>query len=160
MYINKYKIILKEIINETRKKFPEVTNDILYDNGAIYYQNGNDGTDFDWKVNDCLCEFMVFYKKSEMGFIKLRVNRNGNIDIYVYNESAYTPKHQETVKNLLYSGDAQDLAATMYIIADKKKLYDTDIEKLDWKTTPKEIRETIEEILTEHEEEEEYDDEE
>lgn len=36
-----------EYIEKVREMFPEVTDDMLYGNGAIYYMNGNDGADFD-----------------------------------------------------------------------------------------------------------------
>lgn len=35
--------------------------------------NGNDGTSFDWKINDSTCEFERFYKSTKMGAIKVYV---------------------------------------------------------------------------------------
>lgn len=52
-----------EYIKKAREMLPEVTDDMLYGNGAIYYMNGNDGTAFDWEANDRCCEFYMFYRK-------------------------------------------------------------------------------------------------
>lgn len=139
MNINKYKATIKEIVHEIRKNHPEITNDTLYDNGAIYYQNGNDGTEFDWKCNDCLCEFMVFHKQSEMGFIKLRVNRSGTIETYTYKDGEYYPSQEEKIKNIFNKKDAEEFAATMLCIADNKNQYDINIDKLEWNADPNEI---------------------
>lgn len=69
-----------KVIEDTRKKYPQITDDMLYGRGAIYYMNGNDGTFFDWTVNDRCCEFFVFYRSTELGFIKLFVNSNAYHD--------------------------------------------------------------------------------
>ena len=53
---------VKEYVNSARAEFPEITNELLDNDGKIYYMNGNDGTDFDWDWNDRLCEFVVFGK--------------------------------------------------------------------------------------------------
>ena len=55
------------IIDEIREEYPIIGNEL---DGKIYYMNGNDGTDFDWKCNERICEFMVFHE-NEMGYIKL-----------------------------------------------------------------------------------------
>ena len=50
--------VLNYIQENIRDRFPEVTDSMLIDNGAIYYMNGNDGTDFDFSMNDRTCEFV------------------------------------------------------------------------------------------------------
>lgn len=42
---------IKDYFKEIRDTHSETTNDSLYEDGKIYYMNGNDGTDFDWKIN-------------------------------------------------------------------------------------------------------------
>ena len=69
-----------EYIKKAREMFPEVTDDMLCGNGAIYYMNGNDGTEFDWEMNGRCCEFYLFYKETEMGFLKVFVNDDDTID--------------------------------------------------------------------------------
>ena len=55
---------IKEYIAHARKRFPEITDDMLYTEDTtefIFYMNGNDGTPFDYSANDMLCEFMIYY---------------------------------------------------------------------------------------------------
>ena len=82
------KKLLKEVIEymnaEASKIAPEVKAEELCENGAVYYMNGNDGTQFDWSWNDNLCEFYKFYKSTEYGFIKVYVNKNGYLSGYLY----------------------------------------------------------------------------
>jgi len=84
------KKILAEVIeylnNEASRLAPEVKAEELCDNGAIYYMNGNDGTDFDWACNDRLCEFYKFYKSTEYGFIKVFVEKSGYMRGYLYKD--------------------------------------------------------------------------
>ena len=61
--------VLNYIRENIRDRFPEVTDSMLIDNGAIYYMNGNDGTDFDFEMNDRTCEFMSFYKSSDLEYL-------------------------------------------------------------------------------------------
>jgi len=57
----------------------------------VYYQNGNDGTDFDWSCNDCTCEFFVFYNTGEhaLGYVKAQVTKQGFITGYVWDTERY-----------------------------------------------------------------------
>ena len=61
---------VNNIFEELIRKF-KFTN--LDENGKVYYMNGNDGTEFDYYVNDRLCEFMCFYDKNKMGAIKINI---------------------------------------------------------------------------------------
>lgn len=76
--------IVHELMAKVRKQFPEITDDMLCDDGSIFYFNGNDGTQFDWEWNDHLCEFFIFHKESEKGFIKMYINKDGSVESYVY----------------------------------------------------------------------------
>ena len=40
----------------------KINREDLYNNGAVHYMNGNDGTDFDLQCNGHSCEFYVFWK--------------------------------------------------------------------------------------------------
>ena len=57
--------ILKEIkeimIDCIEKHLPEISFKDLEDNGAVFYMNGKNGTEFDWYVNNKLSDFMIFY---------------------------------------------------------------------------------------------------
>lgn len=73
---------IKDLFEELIKTHNIDKND-LCDNGAIYYMNGNDGTDFDYGCNNMTCEFFVFWKDSEAGAIKL--NQRGEVlDFFIY----------------------------------------------------------------------------
>ena len=60
---------LRAIADRERARFlPEVTDQDLEKSGALFYMNGQNGTEFDWYVNDRLPSFMVFYNdKANLG---------------------------------------------------------------------------------------------
>lgn len=57
-----------EILNEIRRMInkklimylPHVKAENLEENGAIYYMNGRNGTEFDWYVNGKISDFLCF----------------------------------------------------------------------------------------------------
>ena len=64
---------------ERAEWLPEVTPQQLEQDGAVFYMNSQNGTEFDWYVNDRLPSFMVFYNdKANLGAVKLHLNRNGD----------------------------------------------------------------------------------
>ena len=118
------------LFKEIRKEH-EVDSRMLCENGAICYMNGNDSTEFDWQANERLCEFMIFWKISEVGFIKVFVNKNGKAEWYVYNDGAWSPKASGSVQ-LVSEDEALTFAALMVVIADNKFLWDKNIDDLGW----------------------------
>ena len=108
---------------------PNITDDMLDSNGAIYYMNGNDSTQFDWSCNNRLCEFYVFHK-NEIGFIKAFVNSDNTIDMYIYEDAGMSPTYKFTkeMENL----KASSFANLMNYIADDNNLWDKPIDELDW----------------------------
>jgi hypothetical protein len=112
------------IETQIKKHCPEIKNEDLCDNGAIYYMNGNDGTDFDWDWNNRVCEFMKFYKSNEYGLIKVFVNRNGIIDGYIYKEEG---KGKAIELEPINIGESQARAFKKYLMEnyDKKGLWDS-----------------------------------
>ena len=108
---------------------PNITDDMLNSNGAIYYMNGNDSTPFDWNCNNRLCEFYV-YHENEIGFIKAFVNSDNTIDMYIYEDAVMRPtyKFTEEMENL----KAISFANLMNYIADDNNLWDKPIDELDW----------------------------
>ncbi len=117
--------IISKKINEVLKKYNINPSD-LDCNGAIYYANGNDGTDFDWECNDRLCEFMV-YHKNEMGCVKVLVDKDNTMDIYVYPNGEMKPK-ENIVCDCGFS--ARHLKDTMMSVADNQGKWDRTIEDL------------------------------
>lgn len=130
--MNKTIINIKEIINNSIKEYlPNVKNKDLEDNGAIYYMNGNNGTEFDWYVNEKLSNFMVFYNdKDNLGAVKLIVHNDCNIYLYIYDERG---KHLfKEIKDTIdiKRDELLKLAIIFKNEADEKRIFDSDIEKI------------------------------
>ena len=114
-----------KIVEEIREKYPcEAELD-----GKIYYMNGNDGTDFDWEVNNRLCEFMVFHE-NEYGYIKINVFANGDIEVYIYPDGGMNPSEKLYGK---YFGNVENFKDFMVRKFDGNGLWDESIDEfLDW----------------------------
>ena len=111
-----------EMVNDIRKEYPIIGNEL---DGKIYYMNGNDGTDFDWKCNERVCEFMVFHE-NEMGYIKLYVYNDNSVHAYVYADGGMHPSAEiET----WYDKNPLELANFLYRTFDKNGLWDEPIEE-------------------------------
>lgn len=125
--------ILNYIRENIRDRFPEVTDSMLLDNGTIFYMNANDGTMFDFSMNDRTCDFMSFYKSSNYGFFKIFVTRSGLIDGYAYLEEGHgeairlEPKH-------VGAEEAKEFARALQLYADNLKKLDCNIEDIVFKT--------------------------
>ena len=117
------------IMQEARSMYPEITDDQLCENGAIYYMNGNDGTRFDWKENNHLCEFFIFHK-NELGFIKVYVNKNNSVDVFIFTDGGRFPTKE--LKMQLKNVAAEDFMELMLEIADHEGLDDASIDEMNW----------------------------
>ena len=126
---------IQDMINSAKEK-AGVSDDLLLDNGAIYYMNANDGTEFDWGANDRSCEFFVFYKEDEMGFCKVWVSRDNKLEGYYYTRDDIQKGKQlpsVDLESVDYSDTVgADFTATCLMVADNKGLYDEDIKKIPW----------------------------
>lgn len=111
-----------DTINEIRNEYPIIGNEL---DGKIYYMNGNDGTDFDWNCNNRTCEFMVFHE-NEMGYIKLDINKDNKISIYVYADGGMKPTYEVTE---YYDGNPIELASFLYKTFDENGLWNESIEE-------------------------------
>lgn len=93
--------------------------------------NGNDGTTFDWKCNGRCCEFFLFYKETEYGFIKVLVNKDDTMDGYVYLNKGYEEGiHLE--KADLNNGEALYLASLLQLEADDNNIWNATIDKINF----------------------------
>lgn len=117
------------IMQEARRMCPEITDDQLCENGAIYYMNGNDGTRFDWKENNHLCEFFVFHK-NEKGFIKVYINKNNSVDIFIFPDAGRFSIKE--MKMQLQNVSAEDFMKLMLRIAEQEGLDDASIDEMNW----------------------------
>lgn len=142
---------IKCVFAEIREKYPLITDEDLHSKGAIFYMNGNDGTYFDWNVNDRCCEFYM-YHSNEIGFIKLFVNKGDTYTAYVYPNGEMSAI--ETVKGSLEEGDSLYLATLLYHKADRKYIYDAVIDEIDFSYEPDEWE--LQEMKNEYDEDEEW----
>ena len=124
---------IKAVFADIRNRYPHITDEDLDKNGAIYYMNGNDGTDFDWKVNDNCCEFYMFHS-NEIGFIKVYVNKDDTYTAHIYPNGEM--RATETIKGDLDEGDSLYLAALLYRKADQEYIYDAVIDEIDFSYEP------------------------
>lgn len=135
---------IKKIIKDTLEEEGIKKKD-LYENGSIFYYNGNDCTDFDYVENGRTCEFYVFYKDTEYGALKLFVYPK-KIEIYIYSKDNPQSKAKEKIidspfnlkelceylygefdYNLIYNAKIEN-----WILKDRKKItYTSDEDDLD-----------------------------
>lgn len=124
-------------IDGIMSKFEELVNkynirpDDLAGDGAVYYRNGNDGTDFDWKMNENTCEFMMFYKSTDLGFAKLYVKTDGSLDGYVWLDEG-RGEGQHIHEDFTNEDGAKDFAVLCYYQADELGLFDVNVDSINW----------------------------
>lgn len=132
--MNKGQMIIDDIVNyfkAIRNEYKDITNDMLLNDGAIYYMNGDDGTDFDWEMNGRCCEFFMFYKDTENGFIKVIVTSEDVV--YGYHYDNCNKSHGERFEEYkLEDGDSEYLYRLLLQEADDKNIYDEPIFNIDF----------------------------
>ena len=124
---------IKTVFAEIREKYPLITDEDLHSNGAIFYMNGNDGTDFDWNANEHTSEFYM-YHENEIGFIKLYVNKGDTYTAYVFPNGEMSAT--ETIRGDLDKCDSLYLATLLYRKADREYIYDANINEIDFAYEP------------------------
>lgn len=127
-----------DYINKVKEKY-NISNDMLLENGSIYYMNGNDGTAFDWDCNDVTCEFICFYKATDLGLIagciKVYVTVWGQIKGYVFLNEGYddaiTLEIEDITENEKYLElYAMNFANALIIKADDLGKFDCKLEDI------------------------------
>lgn len=136
---------IKKIMTDYCKEFLLVND--LEDNGAIFYMNGKNGTEFDWYVNNKISDFMMFYDDEDnMGAVKTTLYNNGSLLTYIYGE-----RGKEVIKEIksgidITKEEALSLAVMLRNEADDKRIWDENIEKINTDSKPDNA--TIEEFLS------------
>lgn len=129
--------IKKIMIDSVEKHMPDISFDDLEDNGAVFYMNGKNGTEFDWYVNNKISDFMMFYNdKDNMGAIKATLYNNGAVLIYVYGERGKTLIQEIESCVDVTEDEVLSLAIVLRNEADDKRIWDADIEKIDTDSEP------------------------
>ena len=110
---------------ERAEWLPEVTPQQLEQDGAVFYMNSQNGTEFDWYVNDRLPSFMVFYNdEANLGAVKLHLNRNGTVSVYLYGEQGARLQKQETLPAEYTEEELLGLAVQLRQAADDQRRWD------------------------------------
>lgn len=80
---------IKSIMQQCREQYlPQVKLGDLEENGAVYFMNSKDGTEFEWYVNGKLPPFMMFYDdEAKMGAVKLLIYRDGTVMVFVFDNA-------------------------------------------------------------------------
>ena len=130
--MNKILIEIKNIMIDCVKKYlPETSFEELEDNGAVYYMNGKNGTEFDWYVNEKTSDIMMFYDDEDMmGAVKTRLYNDGSYVIYVYGEKGKTVVQEIDSYLDVTEEEVLALAVTLRNEADDKRIWDENIEKI------------------------------
>jgi len=103
----------------------------MEDQGAVFYMNGKNGTEFDWFVNDRLPSFMMFYDDEEnLGAVKAMVYKDGILTLYVYGDRGKSLLQELSRKQDLQEEDLLSLAALLRRTCDDRRVWDEDIEKI------------------------------
>ena len=135
------KDIALNILDELKSKINEIVDKYnvrskLLENGAIYYMNGNDGTDFDWQVNNHLCEFFTYYdNESKRGFCKIVLNKDGTASIFIFKDGAIYATDQYDIE-LCSVDEARFLGCLMYRATDAELIWDENIDNIDFSVVP------------------------
>ena len=127
----KRNILIQKIVDaleEARIKY-NIAKEDLDKNGAIVYANANDGTEFDWTMNERLCEFGYGVKDKDVWAFKLLLNTEGDCTIYCYPNGELKPI--ETIKrNLMSAVEAECLKNIMMNAADDEAKWNCTLEEL------------------------------
>ncbi len=129
-----------EILNEIRRMInknlimylPHVKAENLEENGAIYYMNGRNGTEFDWYVNGKISDFFVFYNDdNNLGAVKLTLYNNGNVLIYIYDEMGNKLIKEIQTNVEIPEYDIFKFAVLLKTVTDDNKIWDANIDSIE-----------------------------
>ena len=127
---------IKRLAAEARAKHPEITDDLLEQNGVIYYMNGMKGTENTWINDGMTCDFMVCYTSwPQFGFIRIFGTKAGAIRVCVFENNFMEPIEKNEVS---FSPAAiHDLNVAMYYAADDSGKFDRPLSELNWQAAEK-----------------------
>lgn len=118
----------KYMFDSLKLKAPHVRKNDLEKDGAIFYMNGKNGTEFDWFVNDHFSDFFIFYKDEEnLGAVKAMLYKNGDLLVYVYGDNGHSEPERLEYEVEAKEKDLLHLAVALKKNADDKRIWDEDI---------------------------------
>ena len=125
------------MIDCVEKYLPDIALTDLEGDGAVFYMNGKNGTEFDWYVNDKLSNFMMFYDdKDNMGAVKATLYNDGGLLIYAYGDRGKTVIQEINTYLDVPDEDILSLAVVLRNEADDNRVWDENIEKLNTDLEP------------------------
>lgn len=137
----------KYMFDSLKLKAPHVRKNDLEKDGAIFYMNGKNGTEFDWFVNDHFSDFFIFYKDEEnLGAVKAMLYKNGDLLVYVYGDNGHSEPERLEYKVEAEEKDLLHLAVALKKNADDKRLWDEDIRLIENETFPD--KKAVEEFIS------------
>lgn len=143
--------LLKEVVKDEIEENNINENELKE---GLYYNNGNDGTEFDIKANEQLCEIGKMYK-DDCYAVKLSLKVNGELEIYTYPDLKDIDKCIEnTIRSFITEDEFKEFASNLYEHTDKKEIFDDKINENIFEKPYK-----FADVLFEDEVEEEYDEE-
>lgn len=136
--MNKILSKIKEIMIDCVEKYlPDIALTDLEGDGAVFYMNGKNGTEFDWYVNDKLSNFMMFYDdKDNMGAVKATLYNDGGLLIYAYGDRGKTVVQEINTYIDVPDENILSLAVVLRNEADDNRVWDENIEKLNTDLEP------------------------
>lgn len=135
--ITKGRVILNKVldyIRKARERYPEITDNMLYQNGTPAYDNSFNGTKANWSSNGSTNPFCVYYNdENKTCFARVFVNEKGSINGYIY------PKKANGEMDFVYleaeafdKDEARYLATLLQLEADAKALYCAFVNEIDF----------------------------
>lgn len=119
--------IIKDVL---AKALMGVSPKDLEENGKVYYMNDQNGTIFDWTMNEHASPLMCFYNDG-IGAIKALVYEGGNVVVYYYDttpEHKYLGEYQANISK----DDALALTCFLYFNADEKDRFGKSLDDLEY----------------------------
>lgn len=123
---------IKSIMEQHREQYlPQVKTSDLEENGAVYFMNSKDGTEFEWFVNDKLPPFMMFYDdEAKMGAVKLLLYRDGTVQVFVYDNAGKNMCKEVRTRIACGEEALLDLAVLLRHQAEDSSKWNANIESL------------------------------
>lgn len=124
---------VKNIMRENKELYlPHVTSADLEDDGAVFFMNSRDGTEFEWYINDKLPPFMMFYDdEDKMGAVKLLLYRDGTADIFIFDNNGKNMSKKVQAHIRCKEKQLLELAVILRAEADDCSKWDANIESID-----------------------------
>ena len=123
---------IKSIMEQNKEQhLPQVKSCDLEENGAVYFMNSKDGTEFEWYVNGKLPPFMMFYDdEAKMGAVKLLFYRDGTVQVFVYDNTGKNMCKEVNTRIECREEELLDLAVLLRHQAEDSGKWNANIESL------------------------------